>query len=227
MEKLYQNISNQGDISFGTQIMPKITSKDWKNSFAIPFVTGNSYNIHWGDGMEFNQINIVPSYVWKTNDKPIILRFNYTTKRETFNVELYRIHKKKYMFEGFSKNLSLDENLKLGSWHHNNISKYFFLGIAGNINGSLIIDRITCKNRCPKNPWEKEKEKDLKKWSDPNIWDNKKLPKEGDNVLIKSQWRMLLDIDETPILNTLIIDGDLIIDSSKETTTVIILYIFY
>ena len=38
---------------------------------------------------------------------------------------------------------------------------------------------------------------------------------------------MLLDIDETPILNNLIIDGDLIIDSSRPMTTVILKLIYF
>jgi hypothetical protein len=44
-------------------------------------------------------------------------------------------------------------------------------------------------------------------WSDTANWPNEELPKEGDDVFIEQGWDMILDIAETPILNSLEING--------------------
>ena len=47
-------------------------------------------------------------------------------------------------------------------------------------------------------------------WSDPESWgEGGKVPEEGDDVEIMSGWNMLLDINETPKLKTLTINGRL------------------
>ena len=201
--------------------MPKIMSGDWSEAFSLPFVTGYFYNIHWGPGiLDFTHMLIVPSYAWKSTDKSLILRFNYSSQRETHDINFLRTNKIKNNYTESLTNISLN-GLTLGTSHHNNISKYLFLGIAGNINGSLILDRVICRKTCPGSPWVKEKDPGIKKWSDPTVWDNKVIPKDGDEVTIKGNWRMLLDVDQTPKLKKLIIDGDLIIDSARAMTTVL------
>jgi len=52
------------------------------------------------------------------------------------------------------------------------------------------------------------KETFTRKWSETRNWEDGVLPVAGDDVLIKSEWIMELDIDP-PALNVLTIDGDL------------------
>ena len=162
---------------FGKQFMPFILTGDWSSAFTLPFVTGQYYNVHWALGNQFTHMLVVPSNVWKPADKAIILRFNYTTKRETYDVQFYRLYKKRQMFnETTSASLSLN-TLNLGSWKHDNISKYLFLGINGKTNGSVILDTVTCRKYCPKPPPVKPKDNEIKKWSDPNVWEKKVVHK--------------------------------------------------
>lgn len=52
----------------------------------MPFITGKTYNIHWLDGLDWDKIVIHPTYSWKKDDKPVVLRFNYSDNRELFEV---------------------------------------------------------------------------------------------------------------------------------------------
>ena len=57
---------------------------------------------------------------------------------------------------------------------------------------------------------EVELEDGQRLWSDPESWgEGGKVPEEGDEVEIMSGWNMLLDINETPKLKTLTINGRL------------------
>jgi len=56
---------------------------------------------------------------------------------------------------------------------------------------------------------EVETESDFRKWSNTSNWPNNELPKAGDHVEIKSGWKMILDIEETPIFTMVTINGEL------------------
>jgi len=46
-------------------------------------------------------------------------------------------------------------------------------------------------------------------WSDVSNWPSNKLPAEGDEVEILSTWNMVYDIGESPIYESLFINGRL------------------
>jgi hypothetical protein len=46
-------------------------------------------------------------------------------------------------------------------------------------------------------------------WSDPSNWPEERLPEEGEDVDILPGWNMILDLEETPILNMVTINGRL------------------
>ena len=57
---------------------------------------------------------------------------------------------------------------------------------------------------------EFELEEGQRLWSDPESWgEGGKVPEDGDDVEIMSGWNMLLDLNETPNLHTLTINGRL------------------
>ena len=60
-------------------------SKDIKNSWAMPFISGRYYNVHWKWGVDFEHLAIAPSRLWNTTDG-VVLRFNYTDARELFEI---------------------------------------------------------------------------------------------------------------------------------------------
>ena len=65
---------------------------DWRklerpsNSWAMPYVTGHRYRIHWGEGLDFDRMDFELSERWEENDKPILINLNFTDSREAINV---------------------------------------------------------------------------------------------------------------------------------------------
>lgn len=50
----------------------------------------------------------------------------------------------------------------------------------------------------------------IRLWSDVNSWEEtNKIPEEGDDVYIAPSWNMMLDLQDTPAFNKIVIDGRL------------------
>jgi hypothetical protein len=64
-----------------------VKSLDVISSFASVFATGYTYNVHFKFGASDPlSMGIFASPYFTPNDKGIILRFNYSSERETFDV---------------------------------------------------------------------------------------------------------------------------------------------
>lgn len=61
--------------------IPFKMSKDPKNSWAVPFVTGHKYKTHWRYGLDFTKMQIDLSPKWTITDKNVYLVFNFTDVR--------------------------------------------------------------------------------------------------------------------------------------------------
>ena len=72
-----QGLNNDTDIS---TIVFKV-SLDPKNGWAVPYVTGHKYKIHWRNGIDFTQMQVDQSNRWKSTDKPVYLVYNFTDVR--------------------------------------------------------------------------------------------------------------------------------------------------
>ena len=62
--------------------------KDVSYSWAMPFLTGYGYNVHWGNGIDFSSLDIKVSDYFELDDENILVRFNHTWDRETFDTNL-------------------------------------------------------------------------------------------------------------------------------------------
>ena len=52
-------------------------------------------------------------------------------------------------------------------------------------------------------------------WSDPGSWLTGAVPKEGEDVIISSRWRMLLDINPPPLGNVYVF-GELLFEDQRD-----------
>lgn len=59
-------------------------------------------------------------------------------------------------------------------------------------------------------------ENNTRRWSNASSWDTGKIPLAGENVEIKSGWNMLYDLEESPIVNVLQINGRLTFEPAKD-----------
>ena len=210
------NLSLANVSNFTKVVMYKIFV-DTMYTWALPFVTGYIYNVHWQDGsLDFTHLNLYPTNYWKNTDKGVVLRFNYSDTREDFNVSLLRFSKltqnANKLNDIFDPNTN---NFTTADYYHRMDNKYFSIGVNGKINGTIDIDPVKCLKTCPRIDDDATKESFFRLWSNISMWNNSKLPQEGDTVLIPRAWRLILDVD-TPNLAKLIIDGDLTFDSTQK-----------
>jgi hypothetical protein len=85
----YENFKNEtltnSNYSLEPMIVIKKMSMDIPHSWAMPFATGNYYNIHWKWGVDFTHLSIAPSRLWSETDG-VVLRFNYSDYRELYEI---------------------------------------------------------------------------------------------------------------------------------------------
>ena len=55
------------------------------DGWAMPYVTGHRYRLHWESGLDFDQMLMEVSERWEPEDKPIFMVFNFTESREAVN----------------------------------------------------------------------------------------------------------------------------------------------
>ena len=55
------------------------------NGWAMPFVTGHRYRVHWAEGLDFERMNIEVSERWQETDSNVMFNMNFTETREAIN----------------------------------------------------------------------------------------------------------------------------------------------
>lgn len=72
-----------------------------------------------------------------------------------------------------------------------------------------------CIENCQEQITAADIETGYRRWSDPASWTSGKLPVEGEYVHIEPSWNMLLDLEETPVVGLVQINGRLTFDQTK------------
>ena len=55
------------------------------NGWAMPFVTGHRYRLHWAEGLDFESMKIEVSERWQDTDNFVLVNMNFTETREAIN----------------------------------------------------------------------------------------------------------------------------------------------
>jgi len=66
-------------------IVPYKQKKD-PDGWAMPYVTGHRYRLHWGSGLDFDKLTVEPSIMWTETDLDVRMVFNFTETREAWNI---------------------------------------------------------------------------------------------------------------------------------------------
>jgi len=218
------NLSLANSSNFTDMVMMKIKI-DTTYSWDMPFVTGYIYNIHWQDGnLDWDHMNFYPTEVWKPEDKGVLFRFNYTDYRENYLINIINwdgtvLNVTRYNDtpNGFALDPVADDYI-FGDYVLRNVSQLLYLGINGKENGTLDSNALVCQLYCPTiNVSNVTVENFIRQWSNASQWPNGVLPKDGDVVNIPPEWIVNLDID-TPNLETLIVDGELMFDPTRNAS---------
>lgn len=82
-------------------------------------------------------------------------------------------------------------------------------------NRDVQMEGVRCIGGCLDDVTDVEVEDDFRYWSKLEDWDETitQLPQEGDNVQIQPGWNMIYDIEDSPILDMLTINGRLTFDN--------------
>ena len=55
-------------------------------SWPVPFVTGHSYRLHWGEGIDFTEMKYSIANRWLPTDKNVKIMTNFTDVRAAINI---------------------------------------------------------------------------------------------------------------------------------------------
>lgn len=58
-------------------------------SWTVPVVPGRMYHVMWGNGLDFDNLGVMPKYNWKPTDKGVMFRLNNTKTRELYESRIY------------------------------------------------------------------------------------------------------------------------------------------
>lgn len=95
--------------------------------------------------------------------------------------------------------------------------------------GSVLIKGYRCAGSCLGDITEVPIETGFRRWSDPNSWDEKKVPANLSNVEVQSGWNMLYDMAETdpPTIYTMVqVNGRLTFEDADKDLTLRAKYLF-
>ena len=62
----------------------KQPKKEKAHAWSLPYLTGNTYNLWWGTGIDFSHMALFTTPLFSDTDDGIIFKFNYTQNRELF-----------------------------------------------------------------------------------------------------------------------------------------------
>lgn len=175
-------------------------------SWAIPVVTGKKYRLHWQKGIDFTKMQIDLSPHWKPTDKDVYFIHNFTDVRAQIDF------------------LTGGENIKNETiLTTNNAPKQTGVNIVYNdtatrevhflINGknasrkSINLVGYRCVGPCIPAVNNVAIENNIRYWSKPESWTSKKVPLEGEDVIVEPGWNMIYDLEESPIYRYVQING--------------------
>ena len=181
----------------------------------MPYVTGHRYRIHWAEGLDFETMKIEVSDQWETDDSNVYINMNFTETREAVNFTTnYGGSNSVQIMNGTLYDKMTDELVTGDNIVFNDTETRefeFVINGKNSENQNILMEGLRCiSGSYPLDDIvEVELEAGQRLWSDPESWGDQGLPVDGDDVEIVSGWNMVLDLAETPYLNSLTINGRL------------------
>jgi len=180
------------------------------NGWAVPFVTGHRYRVHWAEGLDFTRMKVELSSRWTDQDQTIGIVMNHTDVREAVNFTLG--YGSGDQIANTTLTTKAEADWLFGDNHVYNETEtrefHFAVNAKDPLRKDLLIEGIRCLGGCL-SAIEEIELGDAVYWSSPDSWDSGVLPVEGETVEIKSGVNMILDLPETPILKMLTVNGRL------------------
>jgi len=189
------------------------------DSWAVPFVLGHKYKIHWGaTGLDFDSMQIEVSSRYKENDPGLYFVHNFTDIRAEMDIslndgELIPNDTISAVPQNWrSGQHVLYEDMRIKEFHFVINGAYPTPGVMEAKRNIKFVAHRCSGGECPVDAFIGIPiEIDPRYWSDANAWATTNVvPMAGDDVLVEAGWNMHLDLEEaTPIYNKIEINGRL------------------
>jgi len=204
----------------------KLESKNRQKSFAMPYVMGSTYNLWWLTGLDFTTMSVFPSKYMLDGEDAVILRFNYTTSRELYDM----YHDGTEVFNQTMTTMLDATTCAHGDIYNDEENRYFYICVGGSNGRTAITDdsvtlkanAIICRYNCPKPPGLEEcpdADKKAFAWSNASAWTAdavRSKPENGESFTIDRCWT--ITVDENIVVGDLIIDGNLLYSGDTDLT---------
>lgn len=126
-------------------------SNDVKFSFASVFATGFTYNVHFKFGASDPlSMGLFASPYFAPEDKAVVLRFNYSANRETFDI--FRNIGGKFTLNYTNISTIPDTNTcNQGDWYNDKTNKLFYICLSGKNKKKyeyVEVEGVICRETC-------------------------------------------------------------------------------
>lgn len=178
------------------------------------YATNHRYRVHWGEGLDFETMKWdVATDIFGPDDGNVHFVTNFTDVRVYINVSdsnWDQIMNETYTTKSEDELLNGDNVI----YNQTEVREFHFVvnGKDGENRSTITMEGWRCDGPCEENA-EVVEEVDLSgtpiPWSDPNSWESGAVPVDGEDVEIPPGVWIVLDINETAVLNKLTINGRL------------------
>lgn len=174
-------------------------------------VTGHKFRIHWGESLDFNNMDLYLTPLWNPQDKNLHLMTNFTQVRESINITS-NINGE--MAVNNSYTTKTEDQLQSGDnvlYNQTEVREFHFVLNGKNSSWTnLNIKGYECAWNCDlPDVVEEEMATSSIPWSDPNSWPSGAVPVADEEVEIPSGTWIEFDIEDSPHLASLTINGRL------------------
>lgn len=180
-------------------------------SWPVVVATGHTYRLHWGEGIDFMEMKFDVSPLWTEDDMNVKLMTNFTDVRMSINMTDRA--GEQIANETF---LKPDNELISGDnviYNQTEVREFWWVvnGKDYENRSTLRMEGFRCIINCDLEAIDEEVEiaDGPLPWSEADSWESGAVPVEGEDVEIPPGAWIELDLEDTPRLKSLTINGRL------------------
>lgn len=189
------------------------------DEWVFPLVTGHRYRFHFGEANDITTMKITLGQLWNEDDNTIDLMTNFTDVRVAMNLTMPNGE----LIPNETYSLKSREELAFGDnviYNQTEVREYYFaLNAKNETRGKVLnFEGFRCVVNCELPEVEEaEIAESPVPWSDPFSWPSGAVPKEGEDVEIPPGAWIEFDLEESPLIRHLTINGRLSFKNDPET----------
>jgi hypothetical protein len=191
----------------------------------MPYVTGHRYKVHWRYGIDFTKMIISVSEKWVPADKNLLLVHNFTDVRARVDfISGGETALNMTLVNKTNANLQTGDNIVYNDTATREL--HWVINGKNSTKSTLTIQGYRCDGPCLSETNDTVIEDTVRRWSVAESWPSGKVPVAGEDVEILPGINMLYDVEESPIINLLMINGRLTFEDSVKDLHLKAKYIF-